>query len=188
MRRALAFLAATAIAAGPVLGQPVPEERTRNKNQKSDWEIEQELRNFKEGEIKPPAYPKMENLIEFFVSGATSFSFFIDPASLAPGTDGVVRYTLVARSPTGVANVSYEGIRCVTNSYRSYAFGNDGRWTISESDWRDIEPRTVQRWHLELRSRYFCPGRVPIYTAAEGVDALRRGGHPAASTRTGSER
>ncbi len=146
-------------------------------NQKSDWELEQERLNWKEGEIKLPAYPKTEDLVEFFVSGASSFRFFIDPASLSPaGRDGVVRYTLVARSPSGVANVSYEGMRCTTNSYKLYALGNEGRWSVRESEWRPIEPRSVQRWHLELRTRYFCPGNAPIYTAAEGVDLLRSGG------------
>ena len=147
-------------------------------NQKSEWELEQERLNWKEVEIKLPAYPKMDELIEFFVSSASSFRFFIDPVSLSPaGRDGVVRYTLVAHSSSGVANVSYEGMRCSTNSYKLYALGNEGRWSVRESDWRPLEPRSVQRWHLELRSRYFCPGNAPIYTAAEGVDLLRRGGH-----------
>ena len=188
MRRALALIVVAAVAAGAAQAQPVPEDRYRKHNQKSDWELEQEKRDWTEGESKLPAYPKAEDLIEFFVSGATSFRFFIDPASVLPGRDGVVRYALIARSPSGFANTSYEGIRCATNAYKVYALGNDGRWTPKDSEWREIEPRSVQRWHLELRSRYFCPGRMPIYTAAEGVDALRRGGHPAVSIRTGSER
>lgn len=184
--RAVFFLAAAAYAGASVLAQPVPEDRT--KRHKSDWELEQEKRDWKESSIKLPAYPKDEGLVEFHVSGATSFRFFIDAASVLPGPDGVVRYTLIARSPAGVANVSYEGIRCATNSYKVYAHGNDGRWSARESEWREIEPRSVQRWHLELRHRYFCPDRIPIHTAAEGVSALRRGGHPAVSEKTGSER
>ena len=177
MRYSLAFLlAAAAFAAGSVQAQPVPVE-SRSSNQKSDWELEQERLNWKESGIKLPAYPKTEELVEFFVSGATNFRFYIDPASVAPGPDGVVRYTLIARSPSGVANVSFEGIRCTTNSYKLYALGNEGRWSVRESEWRAIEPRSVQRWHLELRTRYFCPGNVPIYTAAEGVAFLRRGGY-----------
>lgn len=179
---------AAVLAAAPVLAQPVPEDRARDGRFKNEWELEQEKRDWKEGGVKLPAYPKAEGLIEFFVSGATSFRFFIDPESVAPGADGVLRYTLIARSPSGVSNVSYEGIRCSTNSFRVYALGNDGRWSAIESEWRDIEPRSVQRWHLELRSQYFCPGRMVIQTAAEAVDALRRGGHPSGSIRTGSER
>jgi len=146
--------------------------------QKSDWELEQERRDLKESALRLPAYPKADGLIGFFVSGATSFRFFIDPASLSLEPDGVVRYTLIARSPSGVANVSYEGIRCATGSYKVFAHGNDGRWTVRQSEWRDIEPRDIQRWHNELRSQYFCPNRATISSAQEGLDALRRGGHP----------
>jgi CNP1-like family len=147
--------------------------------EKSNWELEQERRDGKGSEIRLPAYPKADGLVEFFVSGAASFRFFIDPASLSVESDGVVRYTLVARSPSGVANISYEGIRCEKGAdYRVFALGSDGRWSVRDSEWRPIEPRAIQRWHNELYRRYFCPNDALISTAAEGVDALRRGGHP----------
>lgn len=147
--------------------------------EKSEWEKEQERRGWKEGEVKLPAFPGTEGLIEFPVVGGR-FRFFIDPASLAVGPDGVVRYTLVARSPSGFANISYEGIRCDTRSYKVFALGNDGRWTAKNTDWRRIESKSVQSWHYELRVNYFCPDRRPIETVAEGLDALRSGGHPKA--------
>lgn len=168
-------------------GRPADEHHERTErgrfsdpNAKSDWEREQEAREVKEFEITLPAVPKGD-LIEFPVSAATSFRFFIDPASLSVGLDGVVRYTLVARSPSGAETISYEGIRCGgTGLYRVYAFGNGGAWSKNtRGDWRPIEPKSVQRWHNELRGRYFCPNRLSIATAAEGLDALRRGGHPA---------
>ena len=149
--------------------------------EKSEWEKEQERREWKEGDVKLPAYPRDQGLIEFQVQGTNSFRFFIDPASLATGPDGVVRYTLVARSPSGVANISYEGIHCANMAYKTFAFGNDGRWAARDSGWRRIESKSVNSWHYELRVSYFCPDRRPIETAAEGVDALRRGGHPAVS-------
>lgn len=145
---------------------------------KSDWEEAQEQRDWRESDVKPPAWPKREALIEFFVSGASSFRFFVDPASLSVAADGVVRYTLVARSGSGVENVSYEGIRCAAGMYKVFAFGNDGQWRPIQSDWKLIEPRAVQRWHNVLRSDIFCPHRQPIRSTAEGVDALRRGVHP----------
>ena len=182
------MLVAASFAAGAVQAQPVPEDRHRNQRHKSDYELEQERLNWKEGDIKLPAFPSDEGLIQFHVSGASSFKFYIDAASVLPGPDGVVRYTLVARSPGGVSNISYEGIRCATSSWKMYALGNDGRWSEKQTEWRDIEPRSVQRWHLELRHRYFCPGRLAIFTAAEGVSALRRGGHPAVSEKSSSER
>jgi CNP1-like family len=122
--------------------------------------------------------PKKDGLIEFFVSGASSFRFFIDPASLSVGPDNVVRYTLVARSASGYENISYEGIRCGAGSYKVFAFGNDGQWKRSSSEWQEILPKSVQRWHNVLRGNFFCPQRYTIQTAAEGIDALRRGAHP----------
>jgi hypothetical protein len=147
--------------------------------EKSEWEKEQERREWQAGEVKLPPFPGSEGLIEFPVVNGR-FRFFIDPVSLAVGPDGVVRYTLVARSPSGFANISYEGIRCDTMSYKVFALGNDGRWTEKNTDWRRIEPKSVQSWHYELRVNYFCPDRRPIETAAEGLDALRSGGHPKA--------
>lgn len=149
--------------------------------QKSDWELEQEQRNWKEAAVRLPAYPRDGELIEFTVSVGATFRFFIDPASLSVGDDRVVRYTLIARSPSGVSNVSYEGIRCATGSYKIFARGNNGQWSIQETEWRVIEPRSIQRWHNELRWQYFCPLRGTIFSAKEGLDALRRGGHPSAA-------
>ena len=146
---------------------------------KSDWELEQEERSWTEGALQLPAYPKGEDLIEFYVSAATEFKFFIDRASLSVSPEGVVRYTLLARSPSGAENVTYEGIRCKTGTYRIYAYGRaGGTWAPRASDWRSIEPRSVQRWHQALWREYFCPQKVPIDDVAEGIDALRRGGHP----------
>jgi len=137
-----------------------------------------------EPEVALPAYPAADGLIEFAVGGAVSFRFFVDPASIALEPGGVVRYTLVARSPSGIVNVTHEGMRCIAGEYRVYAYGNDGRWSARPSDWRRIEPRTAQRWHNELHSNYFCPLAAAVLSVDEAVRALRRGGHPAAMRAT----
>jgi hypothetical protein len=144
---------------------------------RSEWERSHNLRDSSEPEVALPALPK-GGLVEFFVSSASSFKFFIDAQALSVGPDGVVRYTLVARSRSGAENVSYEGMRCENGTYRVYALANDGRWAARETDWRQIEPRSIQRWHNELFARYFCPNGAIIASAEEGLHALRRGGHP----------
>jgi len=151
----------------------------QSNTQKSDWELEQERRGWQEREVVLPAQPKGE-LVEFFVTAASNFKFFVDAASLSVADDGVVRYTLVARSPSGASNISYEGIRCERPaSYRVYAYGNEGAWSKNtRSDWRPIQDGQIQRWHYELSRFYFCPQGGRIHSPAEGVDALRRGGHP----------
>ena len=73
-----------------------------------------------EQEARLPAYPKEERLIRFDTGPTSTLRFFVDRDSLAVGADGVVRFTLVAKSD-GAANVSYEGIRC---SMREVTCGN----------------------------------------------------------------
>ena len=130
------------------------------------WEIQQTL--------LPPA-PKDGNLIPFYV-GPTPFAFFLDRASVSVGPDGVVRYTLIARSSSGGTNVSYEGIRCRSYERRVYAFGrSDGGWSqASNSRWAPIfrlatEPQTA------LADDFFCTERGPVRTTEEALRALGRG-------------
>jgi hypothetical protein len=172
----LARLCAGLVAAAAVAA--AAQNTTPTASGKSVWEEEQEKLNWKEGAVRMPPYPVESGLIEFVVSSGATFRFFIDPASLSVADDGVVRYTLVARSPSGVNNVSYEGIRCSNKSYRVFAQGAGGRWTPRDGEWREIQARTIQRWHNVLYAEYLCPHHRPIDSAAEGVEALRRGGHP----------
>jgi len=149
---------------------------------KTEYERQLEEREFKEGDLQLPAYPKKEALIEFRISDPGSFRYFVDPAAISIGKDEVVRYTLVVRSSSGVDNVSYEGMRCSSGSYKVFAYGNDGKWSPSSGDWRD----TALRWEFELRTRYLCPMKQQVQSVAEAIDALRRGGHPTlANTGTG---
>ena len=173
----LALLAALAAPAGA--------QRTNNPGEVSGPVQQGEEREAERAStVRLPAQPKAEGLIEFKVSSASSFRFFIDPASVSLEPDREVRYTLVARSGSGVANVSYEGIRCAEGRYRIYAYGQDGRWVAQNSDWRNID--TARRWHYELARSYLCPGGGTILSVAEGLDALRRGGHPNVTIRLGN--
>jgi hypothetical protein len=181
----LLFVLAVLAASVPAAAQNTNDPRDVTANtRESDWE--QQQRKGGDGAVTLPALPKAENLIEFWVSNSTKFRFFIDAASLSVEQDGVLRYTLVARSASGVANVSYEGMRCAAGTYRIYAYERDGRWQPTASDWRPIEPNAIARWHNELRIRYFCANRRgALLDREEGLDALRRGGHPGAGPRSG---
>jgi len=126
-------------------------------------------------EVTLPAYPKEEDLVGFFVSSANDFDFFVDGKSLKI-EGGIIRYTLVARSPAGVGNVSYEAIRCESSEYRIYAIGHaDQTWAQRTTPWRVITPTGVQRWRHALLRDYFCPGGAPILTVGEGIEALEQG-------------
>ena len=123
-----------------------------------------------------PAYPSEENLIEFDAGAATRNRYYIDATAVSVGGDGVVRYTIVVKTAGGATNVSYEGIRCATGERKLFAFGrNDGTWAPSHASWQAIRPGSYQ---AVLSREYFCPNRVAIFRAEEGVAALKGGGHP----------
>ena len=152
---------------------------------KSDWEKTHEEKlaaadKAAAANAVPTPPSKRGELIEYAVPGPApgEFRFFVDALSVSVDEEGVVRYVLVARSREGIDNVSFEGMRCSTNEYRIYALGRDGAWVGRPTDWRKMDVQSVQRWHHELATNYFCPQRQPIGNAKEGVWALRMGGHP----------
>jgi len=144
----------------------------------SDWERENALRQAPpEAEVVPPPFPNRAKLIEFPIADADGFHFFVDGSTLGVEEGGIVRYVLVAQGPSGAQNVTYEALRCPAAQYRIYATGQSDRtWAPSRTTWRPL--RDARRWQIALYREYFCPQKVAIRDADEGVRALRAGGHP----------
>ena len=66
----------------------------------SDYEYENE-KPWVEIQGQLPSYPKSENLLEFDAGPASNNLHFVDSSSISVGEDGVVRYSLVVKSPRG---------------------------------------------------------------------------------------
>ena len=108
-----------------------------------------------------PPWPKDSDLVEFRLDNDTSsFRYFMDANHLAIGEDKVVRYTLVAASPSGARNVSFEGLRCTPKGeYKIYAYGAGDRFQpIAGADWQPVPSRGDQL-HQELHGHFLC---VPL--------------------------
>jgi len=137
---------------------------------------------WRESEVVLPAYPRDENLIEAEISGPKSFKFLIDAESISVNGDGVVRYGLVARSSTGVDSVSYEGMRCETSEYATYAYGTTDRaWSpVRNVNWSAIRELRTNNARYDIHRFYFCPYSIPQSSSARVLDALEHGmPHPA---------
>ena len=77
-----------------------------------------------------PPFPRSENLARLDSEEISSaYEYWIDIENVTLDLDGVVRYTLVMRTPKGVPNIFFEGFRCDARSYRTYANGTrEGRF------------------------------------------------------------
>ena len=124
-----------------------------------------------------PPYPRAENLAEFQIAGTTSFRFLADLTSVRVDVDGVVRFTVIARSASGIENVSFEGIHCESREYKVYAFGSiDGVWMPARNpQWQSITSTSKNDLRNSLHRYYLCPNGIPPQNAQVAVDVLERG-------------
>jgi hypothetical protein len=140
-----------------------------------DEDADDKSKSWEEASVQLPSTPKAENLVSFNVSPTATQSFAIDVSSLTVGTDGVIRYTLVATSASGAKNISYEGIRCQTYERKLYAFGQaDGTWVRSRRNtWTAIQGYAANRPHAALAKDYFCLEQTIAGTADDMVNRIR---------------
>ncbi len=121
-------------------------------------------KKWQEQAVRMPAWPKDADLVEIKVDGpADDFRHSIDTRSLATGSDGVVRYTLVTQSNSGARNVSFEGLRCTPKGkYKTYAYGSGSRFspTGNAEQWIEIDERARDRFRYELWRHYLCVPRL----------------------------
>jgi hypothetical protein len=152
---ALALACAAGTSFGQLLGDTNP-----------DW---------KETEVPPPPALRTQGLIPIEMPSGIALRFAVDPASVSVGADGVVRYVIVASSPTGTVNAMYEGLRCNTAEVKVYARHNpDSGWVPARnSEWQPLHNRPNSRHSLTVARTGACVGQGPSGNASEIVRALR---------------
>ncbi|AOI69406.1 hypothetical protein WI29_19130 [Burkholderia ubonensis] len=170
-------LALTSIAAAAVLAGCAHSNTPSNKDDSAFVYLLDRQGEWKENKVDTlPALPTPGDLLSFNVSQNTPLKFFVDAKSLAVGTDGIVRYTVVVTSPAGARNVNYEGIRCDTYEWRQYAGLNadhDGWDRTVENDWRRIENGELNAYHAALYQDYFCANKMPLGTTQSILENIK---------------
>ena len=132
--------------------------------------------DWKEQEAPPPPALRTTGLIPLDVPGS-SLRFGIDPNSVAIGADRVIRYVVVATSPSGAVNAMYEGLRCNTGEVRVFARHNpDSGWVpAANSLWQPVHTVPNNRYSLLIARNGACVGHGPNDSAAQIVRDLRSG-------------
>lgn len=131
--------------------------------------------NWQEGPVPPPPDFSLERLLRFEVNPSSPLVYAIDPQTLSVSpADRVVRYVVVATSPSGVRNVFYEGIRCPSGQVKTYARHSEGRWHMSsDPQWQDMAGRPSRHaWQLARQGA--CDSGGTPSQAQDVVRALRQ--------------
>jgi CNP1-like family len=156
LRSGSSRLAASVLSLGLVLGCSGAALAWQRGNPENIGGVPEE-KSFKEDALNLPAFPDDAALIEIRPRGHSKNRFYIDRNSVSLGADWMVRYTAVIKSPSGVPNVSYEGMRCKTSEYKVYAYGTRDRTWVNarEPKWHDVDG-TSANFHYSLWVDYLC--------------------------------
>ena len=131
---------------------------------------------WKESDVPPPTAFDVGKLVILDVSPNSSLVYGVDPASVSiTQSDGVVRYVMVASSASGARNVMYEGIRCSTGEFKTYArYSADGKWApVSNPEWRSMFGNIPSKHPLRLAKAGACDGAAPASSVKEMVSRLK---------------
>jgi hypothetical protein len=130
--------------------------------------------DWREAEAPPPPALKLEGLIPIEMP-RSALRFGVDPASVSLGSDGVVRYVVVATSDAGAVNALYEGLRCNSGEFKVYARHTPGSgWSVAkDSPWRSLHDGKTASHSLIIARHGACIGRGANRSAAQIVRDLR---------------
>ena len=132
--------------------------------------------DWKESAIPPPPAFDASKLVGLEVSPNSLLAYGVDPASISiTQSDGVVRYVMVATSASGARNVMYEGIRCSTGEFKTYArYSADGKWSmVSDPQWRSMFGNMPSKHPLRLAKAGACDNAAPASSVKEMVSRLK---------------
>ena len=110
-----------------------------------------------------PPFPQQEeeNWQSFYISEHYKNTASLHLQSLNVYDDYSIRYVLDIKTPTGVHNISAEGLRCNSRLHRTFAYGDthSRKWiTNTRSDWQSLDAGDEVR--LQLRF-IFCDDGTP---------------------------
>lgn len=141
----------------------------------ADWNtVEQDELEKPESEFKVPEFD-LKRLIQLELNKTSSMQFGIDPQTIEVTSDWLVRYVVVASSPSGARNISYEGIRCQTAEVKTYARYNDGKWLpVAKPVWYPLQAMPSKH-ALQFAKQAACDGKGPVRTTNQIIYQLKTG-------------
>ena len=138
----VSLLATTTWAATPIINN-------LNAPERAEW-VESEV-------TTAPSFSS-EHLLPVDMPRGLSITIGIDPQTIAIGPDGVVRYVVVMRNPSGTESAFYEGIRCDMHTVKTYArHGSSGDWIMTTNPvWRAFTDNLPSRHAIVFARQAAC--------------------------------
>jgi hypothetical protein len=132
--------------------------------------------DWKESEAPTPPSFDIKRLVPFEVSTASSMKWGFDPDTMKITPDGIVRYVVVAQSPSGVVNAMYEAVRCTTAEWKTYArFNKDSGWSVAaDPQWRPLRGYQPSNHALRLAQQGMCTGGAPAQSVRQVVRSVQQ--------------
>jgi hypothetical protein len=137
---------------------------------------ESQVEQWKESEVTLPPYPKDQDLLAVPLLATDTLKIYIDRASLSRGPDRVARFSLVVESPSGARSVFYDGLRCETREYKTYAIGSPEQTfaPVKHAAWRPIPRLAANAFRYQLYQHYICDAHASAQTPEDIVRRLTR--------------
>ncbi|HYA36674.1 MAG TPA: CNP1-like family protein [Candidatus Methylomirabilis sp.] len=116
------------------------------------------VEKWKESPTVIPSYPNDADLIAVPANDTDTLKIYLDRKSISRAPDLVLRYTLVVQSRSGARSVFYDGLRCETRQYKTYAIGTENHLfePATNPQWQTIPRPEINAFRYQLYSRYFC--------------------------------
>ena len=130
---------------------------------------------WREQETVLPPLPEQKNLRAIDANRADPrYDYLLDKASINRGVDDVMRYTVVVESSTGVRNVFHEGIRCLTDEVKTFAYASGDREfkRTTGSRWQRIAVNGVRAYQEYLASVILCDANGYAWDTDKAIAAL----------------
>lgn len=143
-----------------------------DENQGFDFD-EKYVEQWKESQVTIPLYPRDQDLIAVPLPPTATLKIYLDRRSISRAPDRVARFSLVVESPSGARNVFYDGLRCETREYKTYAIGTTNRTLapVGHPQWRKIPRPEVNDFRFQLYRYYVCDDHA---SARAPKDLVRR--------------
>ena len=137
--------------------------------------------DWKESEAPPPPALNLKSLVPFEVSTVSNLTWALDPTAVTIVGDGLVRYVVLARSPSGVFNALYEVINCSKAELKTYArmVGKEAdavtqKWVaVQDPQWKSMYD-VPSKHALVLAKQGVCTGNTAAQTVSEIVASLKK--------------